>query len=384
MASTKSEDIVAQINASVFFKEFTFSKNDFKALDGKQQLELADNVVWLGDMLFIYQIKEREPSAGDDAKWFESKVLNKGVKQIKSTLRYLNTYPEINITNEKGHKLNVAEAKTAANVKKIVIYTPNQDFPEALRKRKFYESAEVGLIHLFHSEDYYWVCKYLITPTEVDSYLNFREQLYLHDKEASNALLEQYFLSHFFETPRADHFNPSYSDNLKNYNPSVDDFDISSLMENFAKNIKLTNTQTEYYPIIVELAMLHRSELIEFKKRFYLALEKSGSKDLTFPYRMYLPRTDCAYVFIPLTAAGSQHWQTALFNLTMIQKYLSKARKCVGVVVFRGEQSAEHYEIFWQYSNEPWAYNQELETLLKDNPPPFRETSDKSFGNPYL
>jgi hypothetical protein len=107
MPTKNSENIVTQINSNVFFKEFTLSKNDFKELDTNQKLEFADNVVWLDKLFFIFQIKEREPNSTGDIKWFESKVLKKAVKQIKSTLKYISTYPEIIIENEKGHKLDI-------------------------------------------------------------------------------------------------------------------------------------------------------------------------------------------------------------------------------------------------------------------------------------
>lgn len=41
----KTENIISKINSNIFFKEFTFSKNDFKSLDLSQQFEFADNVV---------------------------------------------------------------------------------------------------------------------------------------------------------------------------------------------------------------------------------------------------------------------------------------------------------------------------------------------------
>lgn len=50
----KAENSISTINTNVFFNEFTFCKNDFKALNSKLQLEFADNVVWLDDLLFIY------------------------------------------------------------------------------------------------------------------------------------------------------------------------------------------------------------------------------------------------------------------------------------------------------------------------------------------
>ena len=87
---TKTEKIVAEINTSVFFREFTFSRNNFTELNSKQKLEFADNVVWLDDIFFIYQIKDRSDLNGSSSNWFENAVLTKAVRQIKSTLRYLN------------------------------------------------------------------------------------------------------------------------------------------------------------------------------------------------------------------------------------------------------------------------------------------------------
>lgn len=188
---TKSEKILAQINSNVFFKEFTFSKNYFKELDTNQQLEFADNVVWLGNLFFIYQVKEQDSSSNDDKKWFENKILKKAVKQIKSTLGYIKNYREILIENEKGHKLNITQANKCIDTKRIIVYSPNDNFSQDLRRQKFYESSEIGLVHIFHYEDYYWVCKYLITPTEINQYLNFRENLFSFDKRYSNALPEQ-------------------------------------------------------------------------------------------------------------------------------------------------------------------------------------------------
>ncbi|WP_461637115.1 hypothetical protein [Labilibaculum euxinus] len=56
---TESESYISYLNSVFFFKEFTFGKNKFKVNDTKEELELADNVVWLDKILFITQIKER-------------------------------------------------------------------------------------------------------------------------------------------------------------------------------------------------------------------------------------------------------------------------------------------------------------------------------------
>lgn len=381
MTHSKTERDISKINKNVFFKEFTFSKNDFKALNSNQQLEFADNVVWLDDLFFIYQIKEREGNESGDISWFENKVLKKGVKQIKSTLKYLDTYPEIFIENERGHKLNIAEAKKSNRLRKIIIYTPNLDFPEEYRRRKFYESSEVGSIHLFHSEDYYWICKYLVTPTEVNEYLYFREEFCLTNKRAGNNLPEQYFLGHFLETLKVDHFNAKYINNLKSIDTNSVEFDISFLIENFSKNLTQNNRQ-EYYHIIKEISKLDRSELHEFKKRFVLAIEKCNDENFVSPYRIYVPRTDCGFVFIPLHWTKSGHWKNALQNLTLAHKYEQKAKKCIGVVVFRDKKQAKYFELFWAFIEYKWEYNENTEKLLNENYP-FRKVVTKKIDNRY-
>lgn len=382
MRQTKSENIIAQINKGVFFKEFTFSKTDFKALDSNQELEFADNVVWLDDLFFIFQIKEREINSNDDEKWFKNKVLKIAVRQIKSTLKYIQDYPEINIENEKGHKLDITKARESKNIKKIIIYSPNENFSEELQQIKFYESYEVGLIHLFHSEDYYWICRYLITPAEVEEYLNFREDLFEFNREASNLLPEQYFLGHFLETLETDHFNSKYISNLTKHKQKTEDFDISLLIENFNKNITLANSQTEYYPIVREISKLNRSELAEFKKRLSVSVEKSENDQLITPFTIYVPRTDCGFVFIPMHSSKSVHWKNALYNFTMAHKYDSKARKCIGVVIFKYKKDLNYYEMFWQFVDYEWEFEEETEKLLSDNYP-FRKTKMKQIDNRY-
>lgn len=381
MKKTESENLISYINSNVFFREFTFSKNDFKDLNSKQQLEFADNVVWLEDIFLIYQIKEKDNDSSNDEKWFQNKILNKAVKQIKSTLKFLENYPEINIENEKGHKLNITAAKIYDS-KRIIIYKPTNDFPKNLRQLKFYESLEIGLIHLIHYEDYKWICNFLVTPCEIDEYLSFRERLYIYNKNASINLPEQYFLAHFLETPDADHFNAQYINTLRSFSQDIAKFDISLIMENFAKHIQLTTYETEYYPIITELALLNRFELAAFKERFQLCIKRSETLDFIIPYKTYIPRTDCAFVFIPLHSEKSSNWKNALNNLTHAQKYDCKATRCIGVVIFREPADKEYFSIYWQYLNEDWTYDENLEKLLNENYP-FRNSRITKTENRY-
>ncbi|MGQ4004711.1 hypothetical protein QIW57_08130 [Francisellaceae bacterium CB52] len=183
MVQTKSECTVTLINESVFYREFTFDKNKFYPEDGAK--ELADNVMMLDDLLFIIQVKERslDRSTGSTDKWFANKVLKGAKKQIGSTLEYLNKYDQIFIKNRRNQTIAIPNVNIT-EINKIIIYEANETLKDEYVLMKFYESKVSGNIHLFNIKDYNYICKYLITPTELDEYLKFRERIYLNDKES--------------------------------------------------------------------------------------------------------------------------------------------------------------------------------------------------------
>jgi hypothetical protein len=375
---TESEAYIANLNSNFFFKEFTFSSNKFKVDEKGDELELADNVVWLDDLLMITQIKERNKSGEQNIEnWFTNKVLRKAVKQIKDTVAYFEIYNDISIENEKGHILKISEARKIEPVK-LVIYSPGELFPESLRFQKFYKSREVGLIHLFHIEDYLWICKYLITPFEIAEYLNFRKLIFLTHVELLNNLPEQYVLGHYIETLDVTIINPKFIENLKTLIHDEDEFDISFIIENFKSKMMQDVESLDYYSIIKELAKLNRAELREFKKRYLLAMEKSRDQVFTLPYRITSLNTNCGFVFVPLEFDRRNKWQNAIINFTEAHKYDQKLNKCIGIITYYNPE-AKYYDVNWCYVNSEWAFNEEYEKLLKDNYPFRQVKAHKTF-----
>ena len=45
-----SEEYVNTINTNIFFKEFTFGFDNFIKNSNNNEIELADNIVWLDDV----------------------------------------------------------------------------------------------------------------------------------------------------------------------------------------------------------------------------------------------------------------------------------------------------------------------------------------------
>lgn len=86
------EEHLAALNANVFWREFSFSKNEFFPSPAEPS-ELADHIVWIEDLLIAYQLKERtagpRATAHTERKWFERKVLGDATRQVRDTLRYL-------------------------------------------------------------------------------------------------------------------------------------------------------------------------------------------------------------------------------------------------------------------------------------------------------
>ena len=137
------EELIAQLNANIFLKEFSFSKNNFTP-KGSSELELADHVIWLDDLMIVYQFKERtggKSSVNSEKKWFEKKILQNAKNQIRDTLIYFKKYEdEIIIPNQRGHIFNMKFNQIKSFIK-IIIHLSNKQLPEYYKNKKYYISS---------------------------------------------------------------------------------------------------------------------------------------------------------------------------------------------------------------------------------------------------
>ena len=71
---TSSEKFISKLNSNIFFKEFSFTKNEFFSIPNKE-VQFSDHTVWIDDLLIIFQIKERNKTGDstpqDEEKWFD-------------------------------------------------------------------------------------------------------------------------------------------------------------------------------------------------------------------------------------------------------------------------------------------------------------------------
>lgn len=361
------EQYTSKLNSNVFFREFSFAGNEFSPKP-KEELQFADHVVWLDDLLLVFQCKERnivETNSEKEEKWFNDNVVREATKQIRSTLGYLGDYNEIHLTNDRNHIFNIATAKLKS-IDKIVLYSAHEALPIECRNKKYHNSSSVGFIHIFHIEDYIGICETLVTPTEVHHYLSYREDLINQWEKETVHIPEFALLGHFLYGDLS--AEPSIES--KKYLTALKDdraeWDFTNIARTFADRMTVTSNPQDYYKIITELAKFKRTDLKLFKERFEFAKDKAMKNEFAIPYRMtILDRV--GFVFIPITQDMIHRRTQGLSNLTLAHKYDQKLSKCIGLSI--SPDSNEFFYVEWCYIESPWAYDEEMEKFLKESFP---------------
>lgn len=366
------EEDIAGLNELFFFREFTFSKNTFRPKP-HAEVEFADNVIWLDDLAILYQLKERNAptttTPEKEKKWFDNDVLGKATKQIRNTLKYLDECKQIQLQNGRGHTFDLATASLRTK-EKVVIYFPHDLLPNDCRTIKHYQSTSAGLIHILQAADYLGICKTLVTPYEIHDYLQYREKLINRWSDKVLNMPEPVLVGHYLNGDHEQVPDVSHAKYLYRLEENRKDWDLSDVIRKFADRIFESNTPTEYYRIISEIAKLDRNDLLAFKERLSLAIKKARGNQFTRPYRIVIPRTGCGFVFVPITKDLVPHQLQALKNFTHAHKYDQKLSKCVGVMVAYGDDN--YFSIYWCYTDFPWQYDSAMDQRLKGNNP-FRD-----------
>ncbi|WLT40650.1 hypothetical protein NON20_25805 (plasmid) [Synechocystis sp. B12] len=324
------EEDIARLNEFYFFREFTFSENTFRK-SPTEEVELADNIVWLDEPLIVYQLKERQPQSDTtsekEQRWFKRKIVDSAKRQIRDTLNYLQNHSNIQIKNHRGHTFNIT-IESLDSIHKLVLYKAHELLPESCRKLKHHKSQTAGFIHFISSDDYLGIVKTLLTPAEVADYLAFREALVSRWQEDTLHLPEQALVGQYVSGSPEHRPDLHFIKYLNILEHQLQEWDMSGIISVFSDCITTGNHLTDYYYIVREIAKLNRNELREFKRRFELSMDKAKINEFTLPYRISLPRTTCGFVFIPfpLTHDFLESHQQCLQNLTYAHKYPSSVR----------------------------------------------------------
>lgn len=363
------EEEISRLSAHFFFQEFSYSKNTFRPTPA-DEVELADHIVWLDDVIVAFQLKERQvegcTTPEREAQWFDRKVLSLATKQVRDTLTYLEAHDQIRVENHRGHQRDI-EISSISTVHKVVCYLPNDALPPECGVIKFHRSRTVGNIHLIQGNDYLGIVRTLLTPAEFSDYLSFREELIEKwdvgvNHVPESALVGQYLSGNADRQPMAD-----FVEYVRALEHRIDEWDMSGVIKSFPERITTNNEPTDYYPIVTEVAKLKRNELREFKERFQLSMEKCRSGEFVQPYRIVCPRTSCAFLFIPIERELVERRRQGLENMTYGCKYDLKVPKCIGISFAPDENG--WYSLEWCYLEFPWTLDAEMEERLRESNP---------------
>jgi hypothetical protein len=373
------EDAVGHLNSDYFFREFTFSSNTFKP-NPNAELELADKVVWLDDLLILFQVKERNapPSSTPEKErnWFEDEILRKATRQIRDTMSYLKNFPQIEVRNNRGHVFDIATAQ-ASRPHKLVIYNPHGLLPTDCAFKKYHRSKTAGVIHLIHSAAYFGILQTLVTPVEVAEYLSFREGLAEKWGDALSAVSEKAVVGHYLRNLPEEKPSPEFVKYVDRLEQKNNDWDIARIIHLFHERQTTPNSLQETgYKVLRELAKLYRTEMAEFKKRFDFSMKKALSDELCLPHRFSTSKR-CGFVFIPLRRKDLPLRGKLLMNFTVLNKYDQKLDKCIGLTVI-AEDNGTWCDVQWCPMEFPWVENSKLQAALQEHYP-FRPVTERKI-----
>ncbi|MER9419378.1 hypothetical protein NKI95_26045 [Mesorhizobium sp. M0306] len=361
------EEFTSHLNATTFWKEFTFSETRFFPRP-KQQVELADGMVKIGSLAMVFQLKERAEETSDpeaERQWFPRKVLRKATDQIKDTVRYLAEHEEIRLTNAQGHEIAV-KGVDLLDLKKIVVFLPGRLLPADCRETKFHVSATVGFIHIVAAHDYLGILDKLRVPDDVRLYFEYRELVLPQLREAGVVVEEPDIMVAFLS--EMDLPEPGSIEKLRAFVQDVGGFDLSYIMRDLQSHIVNPERSTDYYRIMEEFARVPRSIWREFKRRLVVSLEASKAGTPRRPFRFAFPMTDCTFMVAsmdpdwPVIGEDGIRMRTNAVELfTQAAKYDLKTRIGVGLLI---SKVGDHFLLDWCLIDEPWSANAKLEDLL--------------------
>ena len=177
----RSERLLSAFSEDYFFKELVLDDLWFYPKESTK-IELADLIINLEDIIIAIQLKERnvsEQSYNDviENKWLEKKC-KEAKKQVKRTMQMITSSALPKFQNKRGQCISL---HSDSLIIPIVIFDNPQikKYPHLLRKH----SSEGMDINCMSFEDYREMCRTLISPIEIISYLDYRKRLYEENGE---------------------------------------------------------------------------------------------------------------------------------------------------------------------------------------------------------
>ncbi|HEY6089232.1 MAG TPA: hypothetical protein VD771_05540 [Gemmatimonadaceae bacterium] len=374
--SSLLHDFTAQQHANVFLRAFSFATIQLPRADGDED-ELADRVLLVDDIGFIFQLKEREPKvaskAGDLEKWVANNVVKKGAKQVQNTRDLLRTYLGLSLVNHFGHRVSLAPREPGELVCVVIYRVPPKS--RAFRAARFKKARSGGFVHILRDADYFEICQHFVTPAALLDYFAFRRDVLINWDEAATAVSEGALIGQYLQEDYSSPPDARFERAAKSRGgPTACEF--SFVMDSLAGRIAAQageNADSDCYEILTELAVLGRYELKALMQQLRLALEAVRANRLELPFRIASSRTGCGFLIVSITREFQDRGMGALQSLALASKHELDLPRQVGIGMW---QDTEFVDIEWivlEGDNPP---DPELDQRLANNYP-FRRSSEQ-------
>ncbi|MDP9203776.1 MAG: hypothetical protein M3P26_17875 [Gemmatimonadota bacterium] len=374
--SSLIQDFAAQQHANIFLRAFSFPTTQLPR-SPDDDAELADRVVLLDSIGFIFQLREREQKVaskpGDLEKWITNNVVKKGVKQVQNTRDLLRSYMGLSLVNHFGHRVSVSHKDPDVLVSVIIYRVPPKS--RGFRAARFKKGRNGGFVHILRDLDYFEICEHFITPAELIDYFGFRRDVLINWDPAvtavsEEALIGQYLLEDYSSAP-----DPKFERAARSRGgPTACEF--SFVMDSLASRIASQESDyadTDCYEILSELALVGRYELRALKQQLRLALEAVRANRFELPFRIASGRTGCGFLIVPVTREFHERAMDALESLSLASKHELDLPRQVGIGLWRNSEFVDLEWVFLEGNNPP---NPALDERLAHSYP-FRTASEQ-------
>jgi hypothetical protein len=354
--SSLLHDFTAQQHANAFLRAFSFATIQLPR-SPEDESELADRVVFIDDIGFIVQLKEREQKVaskpGDLEKWVANNVVKKAAKQVQNTRDLLRSYKGLSLVNHFGHRVYVPPRDPDDLVGMIIYRVPAK--ARAFRAARFKKGRNGGFVHILRDIEYFEICEHFVTPAELVDYFNFRRDILINWDPAVTAVSEAAFIGQYLSEDYSSEPDPGFAKAARSRGgPTACEF--TFVMESLSSRIAAQSSDqadTDCYEVLAEIALLGRYELKALKQQLRLALEGVRANRFELPFRIASGRTGCGFLIVPVTREFRDRAMDALTSLSTASKHELDLPRQVGIGMWRNSEFVDIEWIFQEGSNPP-------------------------------
>lgn len=172
---TNSEKLLSSFSEDFFYKELVYADLKFVP-EGGTEIELADLIINLEDVILAIQLKERNERDRTQDKNVEEKWLKKKCKkakeQIKDTILFINN-EKVSFINARGKETKI---NPSAEIVPLVVFenVSISEYEHLLRSH----TADGLSVNCMSIDDFQLMCQELVSPIEIIEYVKWRKAFY--------------------------------------------------------------------------------------------------------------------------------------------------------------------------------------------------------------